>query len=133
MNLSKAATALDKVANTDEPITKRKAESIAGNASAAVEMVREFFEGIKEKFEEVREAFNELEGLVDDLEGQTERVEEAAGELAEADKDDRPGTHSELTEAADELHHSLTTVNGDDPPHLRLAEAVKELNELLAG
>lgn len=132
MQISEAISALDKVARSDEPETKRQAQSIAGKASAAVESLREFHEGIKEKFDELRDAFNELETLVDELEGQVDRIDEAGTALADAGKDEREGAHAELVEGADELHYALLTINGDDPPHLRLAEAVKELNELLA-
>lgn len=133
MDMSKAMSGLEKVSGTDEPATKRKAESIAATASTAMEIVREFHDELREKFDEVRDAFNELESLVDELEGQTDRAEEAATELAGADREDRAGAHAELVEAADELHTALTAINGDDPPHERLAEAVKELHAILTG
>lgn len=133
MDLSEAMSGLEKVTGTDEPTTKRKAESIAATASSTMEIVREFYDELREKFDEVRDAFNELEGLVDDLEGHTDRTEEAANGLADADPDDREGAHAELVEAAAELHTALSAINGDDPPHERLAEAVKELHAMLTG
>lgn len=133
MDLTEALKGLLWTASTNSPSGLGRAQTIAEKTNTTLESAREFYDAVKEKFDEIESAYDELSTLVETLDEQIDRAETAAGELAAAEKDYRADAHSELVEAADELHTTLTDINGDEPAHDRLAEAVKELIELLAA
>lgn len=88
MDLTQMTGALTDAFDSDVPRTRRAAAQLGA--------------ALTERLNELGEWCDELRELLDD-------IDSAAGELADADGEDRPGAHTSWVEAADKLRHHLVS------------------------